>query len=32
VNVLSAERMGIYAILFRDSKSLGLQIKNHQKS
>ena len=31
-NVLSAERMGINATLFRDSKSLGLQIKNHQKS
>jgi putative hydrolase of the HAD superfamily len=32
VNVLSAERIGINAILFRDSKSLGLQIKNHQRS
>ena len=32
VNVLSAERMGINATLFRDSKSLGLQIKNHQRS
>jgi HAD superfamily hydrolase (TIGR01509 family) len=32
VNVLSAERMGINATLFRDSKSLGLQIKNHQGS
>ena len=32
VNVLSAENMGINAILFRDSKSLGLQIKNHQSS
>jgi putative hydrolase of the HAD superfamily len=31
-NVLSAERMGIKATLFRDSKSLGLQIKNHQRS
>jgi putative hydrolase of the HAD superfamily len=31
VNVLSAERMGINAHLFRDSKSLGLQIKNHQR-
>jgi HAD superfamily hydrolase (TIGR01509 family) len=30
VNVLSAERMGINATLFRDSKSLGLQIKNHR--
>ena len=28
VNVLSAERMGINAILFRDSKSLGLLLKN----
>jgi putative hydrolase of the HAD superfamily len=32
VNVLSAERMGINAKLFRDSKSLGLEIKNHQRS
>jgi putative hydrolase of the HAD superfamily len=32
VNVLSAERMGINATLFRDSKSLGLQIKNHLRS
>ncbi len=32
VNVLSAERMGINTTLFRDSKSLGLQIKNHQRS
>ncbi|MBN2438407.1 MAG: HAD-IA family hydrolase [Deltaproteobacteria bacterium] len=32
VNVFSAERMGINAILFKDSKSLGLQIKNHQRS
>jgi len=32
VNVLSAERMGINATLFKDSKSLGLQIKNHQRS
>jgi putative hydrolase of the HAD superfamily len=32
VSVLSAERMGINATLFRDSKSLGLQIKNHQRS
>jgi HAD superfamily hydrolase (TIGR01509 family) len=32
VNVLSAERMGINATLFRDSKSLGLQIENHQRS
>jgi putative hydrolase of the HAD superfamily len=31
-NVLSAERIGINAALFRDSKSLSLQIKNHQKS
>ena len=31
-NVLSAESIGINAILFRDSKSLVLQIKNHQKS
>lgn len=31
-NVLSAERMGINATLFRDSKSLDLQIKNHQRS
>jgi len=30
-NVLSAERMGINATLFRDSKSLGLQIKNHHR-
>jgi glucose-1-phosphatase len=32
VNVLSAERMGIGATLFRDSKSLGLQLKNHRRS
>ncbi len=31
-NVLSAERMGINATLFRDSRSLGLQIKNHLRS
>ena len=31
VNVLSAERMGINAILFRDAKSLGIQMKNHQR-
>ena len=32
VNVLSAERMGMNATLFRDSKFLTLQIKNHQRS
>ena len=32
VNVLSAERMGINAHLFKDCKSLGLEIRNHQKS
>jgi HAD superfamily hydrolase (TIGR01509 family) len=32
VNVLSAERVGINVTLFRDSNSLGLQIKNHQRS
>jgi len=32
VNVLSAERMGINATLFTDSKSLSLQIENHQRS
>jgi len=31
-NVLSAERLGIKTILFRDSRSLGLKIKNHQRS
>jgi HAD superfamily hydrolase (TIGR01509 family) len=31
-NVLSAERIGINATLFRDPKSLEFQIKNHQKS
>jgi putative hydrolase of the HAD superfamily len=30
-NVLSAERIGINATLFRDSKSLALQIKNYQR-
>jgi hypothetical protein len=29
VNVLSAKRMGINAVLFRDAKSLSLQIKSH---
>jgi len=29
VNVVSAERLGINAILFKDSRSLGLQINNH---
>jgi putative hydrolase of the HAD superfamily len=29
-NVLSAERLGMNVHLFRDSKSLGLQIQNHQ--
>lgn len=32
VNVLSADRMGINATLFTDSKSLSLQIENHQRS
>jgi FMN phosphatase YigB (HAD superfamily) len=32
VNVLSAERLGMNVHLFRDSKSLGLQMKNHQRS
>ena len=32
VNVLSAERMGINATLFTDSKSLSLQIGNYQRS
>jgi len=32
VNVLSAERMGINATLFTDSKSLSLQIENHRRS
>ena len=32
VNVLAAGRIGINAALFRDSKSLGLQIKNHERS
>lgn len=31
-NVLSAGQMGIHAILFRDSGSLDLQIKNHRRS
>jgi len=31
VNVLSAERLGINTILFRDFRSLGIQIKNHQR-
>ena len=31
-NVLSAERLGIKTTLFRDSRSLGLKIKNHQRS
>jgi HAD superfamily hydrolase (TIGR01509 family) len=31
-HVLSAERIGINTTLFADSKSLGLQIKNHQRS
>jgi len=30
VNVLPAERMGMNVHLFRDSKSLALQLKNHQ--
>jgi putative hydrolase of the HAD superfamily len=32
VNVLSAERIGIRAILFKDSSSLSLQITNYQRS
>jgi len=32
VNVLSAKRMGINATLFRDSKSLSLQITRHHES
>ena len=32
VNVLSAERMGINTHLFRNSKSLGLEMKNYQRS
>jgi len=31
-NVFSAERLGMNAHLFRDSKSLGREIKNHQRS
>ena len=31
-NVLPAERMGMNVHLFRDSKSLALQLKNHQTS
>lgn len=32
VNVLSAREMGIYATLFTDSKSLSLEIENHEES
>ena len=32
VNVLSAERLGMNVHLFRDSASLGLEMKHHQRS
>jgi putative hydrolase of the HAD superfamily len=31
VNVLSAERLGISTVLFRDCRSLRIQMKNHQR-